>query len=118
MSVYRRRYDRNEIIKLMFDTSYRKMEEDRFLLTSRGNMIEEDFIVFFNFIILCCARSYHDKLIDKNEFYKIIDKADAYLFAFEDGLLNGLSLYNKFKEIMENDLFVRDWNYKVLYEEV
>ena len=119
MSIHRnRRYDGNEIIKLMFNTSFRRQEENKFLLTSRGNMVKEDFIIFFNFIVLCSVRDYRNKLIEKNEFHKIVDKADGYLFAFEDGLIDGTNLYGKFKDIMENDLFVRDWNYKVLYNEV
>ena len=116
MSIYRRRYDRNEIIKLKFDSIFRKNEEDKFLLSKKDDMTEEDMIVFFNFIVLCSVSSFRGKRIDENTCDKIIDKADGYLFALEDGLFNVDQLYLKFKEIMENDFFVIDWDYKVIYE--
>lgn len=116
MSIYRRRYDRNEIIRLKFDKTFRKKEEDRFLLSKKDTITEDDMVVFFNFIILCSVTFFREKRIDENACDKIIDKADGYFFAMQDGLFNVDQLYKKFKEIMENDFFVVDWAYKVIYE--
>lgn len=117
MSIYRRRYNRNEIIKLKFDKVFRKNEENKFLLTNKKDITEDDMIIFFNFIVLCSISFFREKTIDENTCDKIIDKADGYLFALQDGLFNVDQLYNKFKEIMEIDFSVVDWTYKVIYEE-
>lgn len=116
MSVYRRRYDGNEIIELMFNRSLREEEQKKFLLTLRDEIKEEDLITFFNFIALCSIDFYRTHTIDKDTCLKIIDKADGYLFGFEEGLIDKTNLYYKFKEIMEEDLYIKNWDYKVLYE--
>lgn len=118
MSVYRRRYNRNEIIRLKFDYFFRQDEESKYILTTNDEITVESLMVFFNFIVLCSIISYRDNKINESTCNKIIDEIDGYFFAFEEGLLNEGQLYSKFKKIMEEDFCVRDWNYKVVYEGV
>lgn len=109
MSVCRRRYDRNQITKVMYDPVERSAEQNYYTLI---DFDERDLDFFIDdhtdLVILYIVELWVQKIITKHELFKLVDIVEGYYFAYSEGLIDSKNLYLKLNKYILSDMFFLD----------
>lgn len=90
------------INKLRYSAQFVESEKERFFVVKYDEKLVEGHLGdFSDFIVLGAAIFLHQKMLMEHHFYKIADKIDAYIFAYEDGLLDEYQVYNHLMDDFE-----------------
>ena len=107
MSVCRRRYDRDRITEVMYDSVKRSEEQDRYTLTDFDKKKLDFFIDdHTDLVILYIIEFWVQKIITKYELFKLIDIVEGYYFAYKEDLIDSNNLYFKLNKYILSDMFL------------
>ena len=109
MSVCRRRYDRDRITDVMYDSVKRSEEQDRYTLIDFDKKKLDLFIDdHTDLVILYIIEFWVQKIITKHELFKLVDIVEGYYFAYSEGLIDSKNLYLKLNRYILGDMFFLD----------
>lgn len=105
MSVRRRRYNRDRITKVMYDSVERLEEQDCYTLID-FNEKDLDFFIddHTDLVILYIIEFWVQKIVTKHELFKLIDIVEGYYFAYKEGLIDSENLYFKLNKYILGDM--------------
>ena len=107
MSVCRRRYDRDRITDVMYDSVKRSEEQDRYTLIDFDKKKLDLFIDdHTDLVILYIIEFWVQKIITKYELFKLIDIVEGYYFAYKEDLIDSNNLYFKLNKYILSDMFL------------
>lgn len=111
-----RRYVGDIVTKLRYSPKLVESEKRKFYLTEENDLVL-NLGVFADYITLCAVIQLHNKMISENEFNKIIDQIDGYVFAYEDGLLTEGQSYEHLKKDFQYvyNYMNLDWDFLIIY---